>query len=147
MCTPSLECIIHFEYIIYARPVVSFQIQYGDCVIMVYYRCMKQVLGMVRGQKLGARWLVSTRISKNFHSLIKRVWGQALYELTPTFFLKKTMLKFFDQRTLNRPSDLLFSSWISWIHEVVRMVGQKCYEQRVTKEASEQRAILDFQCV
>ena len=34
---PSLECIIYFEFTVYARP-VSFQIQHGGCVIRVYWK-------------------------------------------------------------------------------------------------------------
>ena len=61
MCKRSLECIIYSEYFIYALPVVSFQIQNGDCVIKVYYLCMRQVLlwNGARSKIRGIRGLVT----------------------------------------------------------------------------------------
>ena len=41
--TPSLECIIHFAYIVYARS-ASFQIQNGGCVIRVSWLRLRVTL-------------------------------------------------------------------------------------------------------
>ena len=68
MRTSPLECIIYFEYIVYARP-GSFQIQNGGCVIGIYSK-LGLCIALVHVRKIEFNIFQTNQTNEGFTRII-----------------------------------------------------------------------------